>query len=108
MSGEVAAGIRRLPVYIVVDCSGSMVGDPIAALETGLRSLLSELRVDPQCLETVWLSVITFDSTAEQIVPLTDVQECEVPDLKASGSTALGEAIELLTECLAEEVHHTT
>ena len=100
--------LRRLPVYLVLDCSGSMAGEPIAAMGIGIKALLGELRNDPQALETVWLSVITFASTAQQIVPLTDIHDFEPPSLVAAGTTALGEAIEVLRESISAEVHSTT
>jgi len=108
MSTDIAAFDRRLPVYILLDSSGSMAGEPIIAMETGLQTLLGDLTNDPQAMDTVWLSVITFDSTAEQIVPLMDINEFQAPHLTASGSTALGEAFELLTEQIDEEVRKTT
>ena len=52
---------RRLPVYLLLDVSGSMAGDPIEAVKHGVRALISELRGDPQALETAYLSVITFN-----------------------------------------------
>ena len=52
---------RRLPVYLLLDCSGSMMGEPIEAVRQGVKALLSELKGDPQALETAYLSVITFD-----------------------------------------------
>jgi uncharacterized protein YegL len=102
-----AVGPRRLPIYLVLDCSGSMAGEPIAAMEMGLKALLSDLRNDPQALETVWLSVITFASTAQQITPLTDVNDFPPAELVASGTTALGEAIDLLAQCIEQEVRKT-
>jgi len=108
MNNEDSITIRRLPVYLLVDCSGSMAGEPIAAMEMGIRALLSELKNDPQAMETVWLSVITFSSTAEQVVPLTDIEDFQVPDLEAAGTTALGEAASILAEKLEEEVRMTT
>ena len=45
--------MRRLPVYLVVDVSDSMVGEPIAQVEKGLRTIINELRGDPYALETV-------------------------------------------------------
>ena len=65
--------IRRLPVYLLIDCSGSMAGEPIEAVKQGIKALLSELKGDPQALETACLSVITFDSTARQVTPLTEL-----------------------------------
>ncbi len=99
---------RRLPVYLLLDCSGSMTGDPIAALQMGITLLVEELRGDPYALETVWLSVLTFASTADQVVPLTDISDFEPPPLEAGGSTALGEALSLLGERIAAEVRTTT
>lgn len=64
--------MRRLPVYLLLDTSGSMYGEPIAAVKNGVEMLLSTLRQDPYALETAYISIITFDSTAQQIVPLTD------------------------------------
>jgi uncharacterized protein YegL len=98
---------RRLPVYLLLDCSGSMSGEPVAAMEMGLRALLGDLRNDPQALDTVCLSVITFSSTAEQIIPLTEVHHFQPPDLHASGTTALGEALDLLAERIRAEVRTT-
>ena len=108
MDGEESASLRRLPVYLLLDCSGSMAGEPIAAMEMGLRALLGELRGDPQALDTVWISVIAFSSVAELLAPLTDIEDFVVPDLKASGTTALGDAMGLLAEQINDEVRQTT
>lgn len=40
--------IRRLPVYLLLDCSGSMSGEPIEAVKQGIKALLTELKGDPQ------------------------------------------------------------
>jgi uncharacterized protein YegL len=106
--GHEAPDVRRLPVYLLLDCSGSMAGEPIAAAEMGLKALLNDLRNDPQALETVWLSVITFASSADQIVELTPVETFHPPELSAEGVTALGEAMELLAGCIRREVRVTS
>lgn len=61
---------RRLPVYLLLDTSGSMRGEPIAAVNQGLQILVSLLRQNPTALETAYLSIITFDDAAKQILPL--------------------------------------
>lgn len=99
---------RRLPVYLVLDCSGSMSGEPIEAVKQGVRALLSELRSDPQALETAFLSVITFASTAQQVIPLTELMLFQEPEIEACGVTALGSALELLNYCIGSEVRHST
>lgn len=100
--------IRRLPVYLVLDVSGSMSGEPIEALRQGIKALLSDLRNDPQALETAYLSVITFGSTAQQVCPLTELMQFQEPNLDASGATALGEGLTLLEQCIDKEVQKTT
>ncbi|MFX0132604.1 MAG: TerY-C metal binding domain-containing protein [Candidatus Hodarchaeota archaeon] len=100
--------IRRLPVYFVLDCSVSMVGEGIEAVQRGLKSLVNELKSDPHALETAWLSVITFSSYAEQIIPLTDITEFQVPDLKIHPGTKLGAALSLLRDCIQKEVRLNT
>lgn len=107
MSDETTDVIRRLPVYLLIDCSASMVGDAITAVDMGLRQLLADLWSNPQAMDTVWLSLITFASTAEQIVPLTEISEFDPVPLSAGGATALGEAIALLSESMEREVRKT-
>lgn len=96
--------IRRLPVYLLLDCSGSMGGEPIEAVKQGIKTLISELKGDPQALETSFLSIITFDSTVRQITPLTELMLFKEPELRANGATALGGALKLLAECIKNEV----
>lgn len=95
---------RRLPVYLLLDCSGSMMGEPIEAVRQGVKALLSELKGDPQALETAYLSVITFDSAARQVAPLTELMQFQKPQIKASGATALGGALNVLIDCVNTEV----
>lgn len=100
--------MRRLPVYLVVDVSGSMSGEPIESVKNGLQMLVSALRKDPQALETAYLSVITFGNDAQQVVPLTELAAFQVPEISASGCTALGEALDLVCECAKREVAKST
>jgi len=99
---------RRLPVYLLLDCSGSMAGEPIEAVRQGIKALLSDLRSDPQALETAYLSAITFSSGAQQVAPLTELMQFNEPNLDASGSTALGEALKLLEQAMDREVRKST
>ncbi|AWH88183.1 vWA domain-containing protein [Limnobaculum parvum] len=100
--------MRRLPIYLMLDTSGSMTGEPIEAVKNGVQTLLSTLRQDPYALETAYLSVITFDSSARQIIPLTELLNFKSPDLVATGTTAFGEALSLLSSSIENEVQKTT
>lgn len=96
--------MRRLPVYLLLDTSGSMNGEPIEAVKNGVQLLVSTLRQDPYALETAFLSVLTFDTTARQVAPLTELANFQPPALNASGTTELGTALGLLAKCIASEV----
>ena len=100
--------MRRLPVYLLLDCSGSMYGEPIEAVKNGVQVLVSTLRQDPYALETAYLSIITFDSSARQVSPLTELSAFQQPNIQASGCTALGEALALLAQKADQEVTKTT
>ncbi len=100
--------MRRLPVYLLLDTSGSMHGEPIEAVKNGVQILLSNLRQDPYALETAYLSVITFNETAKQVVPLTELPSFQAPVLNASGTTSLGGALSLLASSIEREVAKTT
>ena len=52
--------MRRLPIFLVIDVSESMVGSPLRHMQEGINQLINELRKDPYALETVYLSVIAF------------------------------------------------
>ena len=96
--------MRRLPVYLVLDTSGSMSGEPIQQVNNGVQMLVSALRQDPQALETAFLSVITFDTSAKEAVPLTDLPSFQAPTVSATGTTALGEALSLVADCAKRDV----
>lgn len=100
--------MRRLPVYLLLDTSGSMSGEPIEAVKNGVQVMISSLRQNPQAIETAFISVITFDSVAQQIIPLTDLASFQMVDIKATGVTALGEALNLVSNKIDDEVAKTT
>ncbi len=65
--------LRRLPVYLLIDTSESMVGTAIESVQGGIGTLMTALRKNPYALEMGAISIITFDRTAKKAMPLTDI-----------------------------------
>jgi uncharacterized protein YegL len=82
----------RCPCLLLLDVSGSMAGDPIQELNSGLRGFRDELVADELAAKRVELACITFG-------PVHVATEFEVasvfepPWLKAQGETPMGAAI---------------
>lgn len=99
---------RRLPIYFVLDCSESMVGEGLSDMTAGLESIVTALRKHPLAMETANLSVISFSKDARVEQPLTDLMDFELPSLSVSWGTALGGALRLLKAQMEREIVPTT
>lgn len=101
---------RRLPVYLLLDTSGSMSGEPITAVNNGLSVLRASLLQDPQAIDSVWISIIKFDRTAKVITPLTQLGDVNMPDLETpdSGPTNMGEALQLLRNLYKSDIRQSS
>ena len=95
---------RRLPVYFLVDVSESMAGDEVYRLEEALRGVMSALRKDPHCLETVWVEFIAFAGKAEVLAASTELIHARVPELPLGGGTAMGTGLELLMTRITDQL----
>lgn len=97
---------RRLPVYLLIDTSGSMKGEPIESVKVGMEAMLSALRTNPYALDTVSMSIITYDREVKQILPLTPIDQIQMPEITVpeSSPTFTGAALEMLCEKVDSEV----
>lgn len=98
--------MRRLPVYFLLDTSGSMYGEPIQALNNALSGMVNSLRADAQALDSLWLSIITFDREVRELVPLTELAAFQLPEITCpqSGPTHTGMALEMLYNKVPQEI----
>ncbi|MDR2261605.1 MAG: VWA domain-containing protein [Azoarcus sp.] len=101
---------RRLPVYLLIDTSGSMRGEPIESVNVGLRAMQSSLRQNPYAIETVHLSITCFDSLVKDVLPLTALEDVNMPEITCpnSGATLLGEALEHVLGRVHAELRQAT
>jgi len=85
-----------------------MRGEPLKAVNAGIRELMAALRQDPVALETVWLSIITFSTEAQVLLPLSEVTQIHPPEVTAGGRTAMGAALRLLCDSFDRDVVKST
>ncbi|MDR2164990.1 MAG: VWA domain-containing protein [Zoogloeaceae bacterium] len=100
--------MRRLPVFFVLDCSESMVGENLRKMEDCLQAVVRTLRADPHALESVYVSVLAFAGTAKVIAPLVEVVSFYPPKLPLGSGTSLGAALDALMSEIDRSVVRTT
>jgi uncharacterized protein YegL len=101
--GSLAA--RPLQFIWIVDGSGSMKGEKIQSLNFAIRSAIPAMREEAAKNPNTSLLVraVRFADTATWHVPTpTPVQNFAWPDLTAGGTTAMGSALNLVAQALAE------
>ena len=76
-----------------------MQGEPIESVKVGLADMIASLRLDPYALETACISIITYDKEVKQILPLTELENLQLPDIVCpdSGPTHTGAALNVLS-----------
>jgi len=90
---------HRCPCLLLLDTSSSMsaneLGSPIDELNRGLRIFTQSINDDPLARKRVEVAVITFDSSARLRSDFCLAPDFRPENYQASGSTAMGEAIEM-------------
>jgi uncharacterized protein YegL len=96
---------ERTPCVLVLDCSGSMRGEPIKQLNMGLKALEQELKDDIDASSRVQLLIIKACGKDEAVVTSDwiDAMNFEAPEMEAGGLTPLGKAMELALKKIEEQ-----
>ncbi len=96
---------ERTPCVLVLDCSGSMRGEPIKQLNAGLEALEKELKADIDASSRVQLLIIKAFGKDEVEVSAewVDAMNFEAPKMSAGGLTPLGKAMDTALEKIEEQ-----
>ena len=100
--------MRRLPIFLVLDVSESMLGEPISCLQQGMLDLLKNLRADPYALETAFLSIIAFAGKVKTLVKPTEIYQFQIPELPLGAGTNVGLALNHLIDEIKNNVKTST
>jgi Uncharacterized protein encoded in toxicity protection region of plasmid R478, contains von Willebrand factor (vWF) domain len=85
---------RKIPICLVLDCSGSMCGDKINELNQNINKFLSYVKKNEKAKRICDLCIITFGGDGVQIIHDYDsVDNIDFNNLEAYGQTPLGAAV---------------
>lgn len=101
--------MRRLPIYILINTSSSLSNGILQNFKDSINLLVETLQEDPYALETVYMSIITFDSTITRLCSLSPLQSFNPSSVKIGTHTSsLGNALLQLSEIIDNELIKTT
>jgi uncharacterized protein YegL len=93
---------RPLPVFIMVDTSGSMLGVKMDKVNAALHEMISTLSKIENAKGKIKVSIITFGGEPRVIQPLCNIEDVQLEPLIAAGKTPMGGAIELAIDLLED------
>lgn len=92
----------RCPCVLLLDTSGSMQDEPIAALNEGLAALKNDLIRDSLASRRVEIAIVTFDSEVRVVQDFVTADEFQPPKLTAQGLTHMAEGVEKALDMIEE------
>jgi uncharacterized protein YegL len=96
---------QRTPLVLLLDCSGSMGGEPINQLNQGLRVLEEELKGDAIASKRVRILLVQFggQDSVEAVGDWRDAMDFSAPTLAAMGTTPTGQAVDFALAKIEEQ-----
>ena len=94
---------RALPVFLLLDVSGSMAGQKIGTVNVALKEMIDNFRNIENPKGIVELCLITFGGNrAEVIRPLSKIGPNDAYNLGASGNTPMGMSFDKVVEMIED------
>lgn len=90
----------RCACVLLLDTSGSMSGEPINALNEGLRTFKENLNQDNLAKKRIEVAIITFDSDVKVVQDFVTAEQFQPPTLTAGGVTHTGSGINLALDMI--------
>ena len=95
---------RALPVFILLDVSGSMSGEKIETVNVALKEMINSFKKIENPKGIIELCLVTFGgSQANVIKPLSKITDQDLYVLTASGNTPMGMAFEKVAEMIEDK-----
>ncbi len=95
---------RPLPVFLLLDVSGSMYGTKIDTLNQCVKEMIKDFQNERMSEVALKLCVITFGGNGAQLhTPLSLLKDVEFEDLQASGMTPMGAALTMASNIINDK-----
>ncbi|WP_236734224.1 vWA domain-containing protein [Mycolicibacter kumamotonensis] len=95
----------RVACVVLADVSGSMDGEPIAALERGFAAFTEYLHNEALASKRVEVAVVTFGTVATVLVPMQEARALQPVQFTAGGTTNLAAGINLALDIIEDRKH---
>ena len=94
---------RALPVFLLLDCSGSMSGEKIETLNNAVVDMINDFKSEHLSEVNIQMCIVTFGNQAALHTDLCSVNSIEYQPLTASGMTPLGGALTILQNIIEDK-----
>lgn len=94
---------RALPVFLLLDCSGSMSGEKIETLNNAVVDMINDFKSEHLSEVNIQMCIVTFGNQAVLHTDLCSVNSIEYQPLTASGMTPLGGALTILQNIIEDK-----
>ena len=95
----------RVACVVLADVSGSMQGEPIAALERGFAAFTRYLQNEALACKRVEVAVVTFGTVATVLVPMQEARTLQPVAFTAAGTTNMAAGVHLALDILEDRKH---
>ena len=91
------------PIFLVLDCSGSMAGEKIDVLNDAVMDMIDDFKSERLSDINIQMCIITFGEQARLHTDLCSIYNIEYEKLTANGLTPLGGALNILTNIIEDK-----
>ena len=86
-------------VYMILDCSSSMIGEPIESVRQAIKEMIAEWKEEEANIMT---SVLVYQTVARELLRDVDLKEFILPHFIMGGLSCLSKAFTLLSYNIEE------
>ena len=92
----------HMACVLLLDTSGSMIGEPVASLNRALQDFKEKVSMDEMAQKRVDIAIVEFNTIARVVQDFTPISQMEPITLQATGTTAMGAGINMAIDMVKE------